>query len=141
VTREEFVQLRKMDGKTISSDIEFVRNSRLVEDVLCFEKVPVENYLDLEVLLNGSYDRRTGETTFNFVVQGVGPVCRVDVNGNEHGDAGRNHKHELQKESCPRRNLPFAEPRPDFADKTPREIWDQLCLQAKIDHTGKFIDP
>lgn len=134
MTPDEFVQLGTMDDKTISAHTEFVRKKPLVQDFLCFDRTGADKAFGLEVLLNGSHDRRTGETTFNFVMQGVGPVCRVDVNGNEQGNAGSTHKRELQKESCPRQNLRYAEARPDFADKTPREIWERLCRQAKIEH-------
>ncbi len=139
--RSEFEELHRLSGKIIEADIEFRPKRRLDPNILVLDEATVENAFDLAVCLTGSYDRRTGHLTLNFVLQGTGPICRVEVNGPIHPGAGRTHKHELQQPSDPRNNLPFAAERPDLAGKAPREVWELLCRQARIDHQGQFHDP
>ena len=59
---------------------------------LIFDQIAVENSLGWDVLLNGTYKPDIPAISFNFVIRGVGPVCRIDVNGTIHGPAGRTHK-------------------------------------------------
>ena len=140
MTRTEFVELRKTQ-KTISVDIEF-RPDKHFEDTWLFAKdIPVENHLGYKVILDGEYNRITKAFGLNFTVVGVGPVCRTEVNGKIHKEAGRTHKHDLRTEKDPKNNLPEAVYRPDLENKKPREVWEIVCQQANIDHTGSFIDP
>jgi hypothetical protein len=102
----------------------------------------VENALNYDLVLNGTYKPDIPAITFNFVLRGVGPVCRVCVNGTLHPPAGRTHKHDLRKESDPRNNLPTAVARPDLENRaTVKEVWDILLQQANITHTGTFNEP
>jgi hypothetical protein len=142
VDRTQFEELRRLPGKVIEVNLAYSRRKKNEPDLVEFEGAKVQNALGWNLLLNGSYDRRTRATIFNFFVEGVGPICRVEVNSTIHGDAGRTHKHELKTERCPRQNLrECVMPRPELEDKTPRQIWDTICRQANIDHTGGFEDP
>lgn len=140
MTQAEFRELRKLPDKEIHADIVFRRSSKTAPN-LSFTGVPVSNALDIDVRLNGTYKPDIPSVTFNFVVAGVGPICRIDANGSLHGPAGRTHKHELRQESDPSNSLPDPRERPDLRGKTAREIWDILCMQARITHTGAFVDP
>jgi hypothetical protein len=140
VTKLEFEQLRDLPDKVIKADIEFVAANETSPNLI-FEQVEVSNSQNWEILLNGTFKPDIPSVTFNFVLRGVGPICRFCVNGQIHGAAGRTHKHSLDDASDPRLNLPKAAARPDLNGKTPREIWQILCQQANIKHTGNFKDP
>ena len=141
MNRDEFVKLRRLRDKEIAHDISFSPAKKSRPNLLVFEGAKVSTSTGHEIVLNGSYDHRTRATIFNFVLQGVGPICRVEANSTVHQDVGRTHKQELQNETDPRKNLPFADTRTDLENKTPLEIWQILCTQASINHTGKFYDP
>lgn len=140
MNRAEFEQLRDLPGKTIAGDIRYLPRAD-ASPALTFDRVAVENELGWQVLLNGRYLPATGHFCFNFVVKQVGPICRVCVNGPEHPGAGRTHKHDLQVEADPRRNLPSAVARPDLAHSTPAQVWAELCRVARINHAGAFECP
>lgn len=140
MNRAEFEQLRALSGKVIDADIEFKASSK-TSPCLVFEQVQVRNDLNWEVLLNGTYKPFIPAVSFNFVIKGLGPICRLDVNGTIHGEQGRTHKHDLHDEEDPRRNLPQAISRQDLKGKTARQVWELLCQQANIVHTGRFFDP
>src|SRR5262245_33957174 len=120
MNRAEFEQLRNMPDKEINNDIVFQ-----VENVTTrgFDNVIVSNSLGIDLVLNGIIKPDIPAYKFNFYVRGVGPICRVEVNSTIHQNAGRTHKHELRKESCPRRNLPHAVARPDLEQMSLQEIW------------------
>jgi hypothetical protein len=141
VDRHDFSQLLKARGKEIKADIQFVQIRNLPEYIVVFDNAELENPLGYDIVANGSYNRKTGATKFNFVLRGTGPICRVEVGGFIHGSAGRTHKHDVQEPDDPRKDLPHAHPRPDLEAKNPREIWEDLCRRAGIEHTGRFIDP
>ncbi len=140
MNRSEFEQLRDLPGKTITADITY--SNKDSSDVYSFGQVRVYNDLGIEVILNGSYipDIPTIKFNFHSVIAG-GAICRVEINGKPHKDAGRTHKHSVQYDSCARRNLPIAVARPDLEGKTLLEIWNYLCEQANIEHIGRFIEP
>lgn len=137
---DDFIALRKLKGKQILTDIEFVQHKDLSPHVVAFDDAEVDNSMGLGVVASGQYNRKTGRTTFCFTLEGRGQICRVCVNGAIHGDAGRTHKHELRDEADIG-ELPHAVPRPDLAGKTPKEIWEIICRNARIDHVGNFTDP
>jgi hypothetical protein len=140
MNRAEFERLRAIPEKAIHVDIVF-KVEKATSPVLSFDKVIVENEMGLDLILSGHYNPLIPSFTYNFVVRGEGPICRVDVNGTIHGKAGRTHKHELMTENCSRRNLPTAFARSDFANRNPREVWEALCAEAHIFHAGDFNDP
>jgi len=136
--RQTFEKLRDLPDKEILDDISFKKENA---GTLSFDNVRVYNSMGIDLLLNGKYKPDIPSVRFNFCVRGTGPVCRVEVNSSIHGESGRTHKHSLQKESCPRRNLPYAESRDDLKDKDTGQIWEILCRQSKINHKGIFIKP
>lgn len=140
IDRAQFEALRDLPCKVIASDIVF-QSGRDTRPNLTFDSIAVDNSLGHDVVLNGTYKPGIPSITFNFVLRGVGPICRVDVNGTIHGDAGRTHKHDLTATGDPRLNLPHAIARPDLEDISVWEVWQMLCQQAKITHTGLFVDP
>jgi hypothetical protein len=140
MNKNEFEVLRNLKDKFIEDDIEF-QNVRGMGQNLTFEKIPVENSMGYKILLNGEYSPRLKKIKYNFVLSGIGPICRIEVNGQCHKDKCRNHKHELIKESDPERNLPNAYPRPDLENKTPSELWEIVCKEAKIQHRGRLKVP
>jgi hypothetical protein len=140
MTRREFEQLRDLPDKVISDDVKFSLTNATSPN-LTFEEILITNSLNWEVVLNGTYKPSIPSVTYNFVIRGTGPICRVCVNAMVHKDVGRTHKHDLQDEQDSRRNLPTAVARPDLVGKTARKIWDDLMQRANIIHTGRFIDP
>jgi hypothetical protein len=142
MNRTEFEQLRDLPDKAIEGDIVFIP-SKNISTILECEQVKVLNSLGINLILNCTYIPDIPRLKFNFHVQGVGPICRVEVNGIVHREVGRTHKHYLVKESCPRKNLPEADPRPDLESlaHSPKAIWDKVCEQANIVHVGDFKEP
>ena len=137
---QEFEQLRDLPGKWVTADIRFAAVKGASPNLI-FGEVAVENSLGVEVVLNGTYKPGLPAVTFNFVVRGTGPICRVTVNGTPHKEAGRTHKNDLRREEDSRLNLPTAVTRPDLEGKTAREVWATLCQQANIEHVGEFHPP
>lgn len=140
MTRTEFHALRDLPGKVISADIVF-RSASSNGGSLTFENVPVENDAGWDVIVNGTFKPEVPTIVYNFYIRSEGPICRVCVNGLHHAPGGRTHKHELRSETDQRTNLPTVLARPDLEKLTPREVWELLMGDAKITHTGKFIDP
>ena len=80
--------------------------------------------------------------TVNVYVPGIGPICRLDVDGTRHGGAGRSHKHALATERCPDRNLPGnVVSRVDLSGRSIREVFDELCRLGSIHFEGAFHGP
>jgi hypothetical protein len=140
VNRKEFETLRDIPDKRIVEDVIF-GVTEPTSPVMSFDNVKVENSLGIELRLNGKFNPLLPSVVFNFRVRGVGPICRVDVNGTMH-KGSRTHKHALANEDDPRQNLPTdVTPRPDLNGKSPREIWQILLRQANIERVGRFVDP
>lgn len=142
MTEKEFAYFRDLPGKTISSDITFLDKCKTGIQVE-FRKVliSIPGHPETVAHLDGSYHRGIEKTKFNISVQDLGPVCRIDVNGQNHKNAGRTHKHTLTAPTDPDDNLPAAVARPDLNGLTPREIFNRLCEQANITMQGIFNDP
>jgi hypothetical protein len=142
MNRHEFETLRDLPDKEILSDIAFTP-SKDTSTTLVFEQVKVSNSLGYDLVLNGSYIPDIPQVKFNFVVRGVGPICRIEVNGKVHRRVGRTHKHYLMTADCPRLNLPEADTRLDLdlQNQTTKEIWEIICQQANITHRGEFKQP
>lgn len=138
MNRAEFEALRDLPDKEVAGDIVFTPKNATT---LVFEDVPVVNSLGLDLILNGSFKPDIPAVKYNFCIKGMGPICRVDVNGSIHGSEGRTHKHDLQTDSCPRNNLPFAKARTDLERLTALQVWQKVCAMANIQHTGRFEEP
>jgi hypothetical protein len=139
MTRKEFEKLRDLPGKRIIGDLVFSA-PETASPILLFDSIRVENDLNVELRLNGRFNPFLPSITYNFRVMGLGPICRVEVNGTMHRGA-RTHKHSLVNEDDPRLNLPNTIARPDLEGKTARAVWLILCVQANIEHEGLFVDP
>lgn len=140
MNRTEFETLRNLPDKRILADVHF-ELKQATSPNLTFEDVVVENSLNYEIVLNGTFKPDIPSVTFNFVLRGTGPICRLCVNGTLHPGAGRTHKHDLRQDSDPRNNLPIAVARPDMDGATVKDVWKTLMDQANIQHTGIFHDP
>lgn len=105
MNRIEFEALRDIPDKQIRADIRFSRR-QATAPALIAEGIAVENSGGVDLRLNITFNPAVGSKPFNAHVPGVGPICRLDVDGPAHRPAGRSHKHALQTERCPDRNLP-----------------------------------
>jgi hypothetical protein len=141
MNRADFEALRDMPGKIIEQDIRFSRRKALTP-VMIADEVVVENAYGTELRLSLHFNTETGSKTINAYIQGAGPICRLDVDGTRHKDKGRSHKHALQSERCPDRNLPDdVTAREDLSGKGMTEIFEEFCRIASIDFRGVFIPP
>lgn len=139
--RTEFEALGDLPSKKIEATIRFTR-SRNLSPTLVAEGVPISTGGGDLLSLNISYNPVVGSKTFNVVKPGVGPICRLDVDGPAHRPAGRSHKHSLQTARCPDRNLPDGVlDKPEYAGKTVGDLFDVFCQLAKIEFTGTLLAP
>lgn len=141
MNRTEFEALRDMLDKLIRQDIRFAKRSAL-RPALEVDGIQIENAHGVELRMNISFNPESGSKTVNVYVRGTGPICRLDVDGTRHKDAGRNHKHSLQSERCPDRNLPDGVVScEDLAGKTMQEVFAEFCRMASIRFEGTFHAP
>ena len=141
VDRMTFEAIRDIPGKVIADDIRFSRRQALAP-ALVAEGIAIGNDSGISLVLNITYNPRIGSKTFNVHVPGVGPICRLDVDGPAHRPAGRSHKHSLQTERCPGRNLPDrVVDGPDLAGSTVAAVFSEFCRMANIEHSGEFGSP
>lgn len=92
--------------------------------------------------MNINFNPETGAKGINVTLVGEGPICRLDVDGPRHGDAGRSHKHSVQDESSVRRGLRDGVlARADLSGKSLQEIFEDFCVAANIVHEGLFEAP
>jgi len=141
MNRAEFEAIRDIAGKTIESDIRLV-GRRATSPALVADNIRIDNDHGVELRLNITVNPEIGSKTFNVHVPGMGPICRLDVDGPAHRPAGRSHKHSLQSDRCPDRNLPDqVQDRPDLRGKGVRELFDVFCQMAHISHLGELILP
>lgn len=137
----EFEALRDTGDKQIIQDIRFVKGQNTAPVVVA-ENVQIVSTIDVDLRLTISFNLQTSAATFNVHVPGTGPICRLDVGGPPHRPAGRGHKHSLQNERCPDRNLPDEViDRPDLLGKPFRELFEEFCTMSSITHTGSIDDP
>jgi hypothetical protein len=132
--RAEFEALLNRPGKRISEPI------ALAPDALQPRKLIARGVIrtsdGFEATLHVRFDSRTFSKTINVVVDGVGPICRLDVDGARHRTEGRNHKHDLRSERCPQRNLPEAVARPELSGRSVEDIFSIFCREAGIRNEG-----
>lgn len=141
MNRTEFEALRDLPGKRIREDIRFSQR-RATQPSIVAEDIRIENDAGADLRLMISYNPEVGSTTINVHVPGTGPICRLDIDGHRHGSAGRCHKHSVQGERCPDRNLPDGTlDRSDLSGSSVREIFTDFCARAQIVHEGAFEPP
>lgn len=111
---------------------------------LTAENILIENSASADLRLSITYNPEVGSKTFNVHVhvQGLGPICRLDVDGTPHRPAGRSHKHSLKCNRCPDRDLPDGVvDRPDSSGKSIRELFAIFCEMGRISHQGELFAP
>ncbi len=141
IERNEFESLRDILGKKIQQDIQF-SNKRQTSPYLVAEDIFIENSQELDLRMSILYNPIIGSKTINVHVSGLGPICRLDVDGPAHRPFGRSHKHSLQNERCPDRNLPDGVmDRPDLLGKSLKDVFETFCRMAHIQHEGIFFSP
>jgi hypothetical protein len=141
MNRTEFEALRDMTGKRVIGDIRLAQ-SRATHPLMVAENIRIENADGVDLRMSVTHNPEIGSTTVNVHVPGTGPVCRLDIDGPAHRPAGRCHKHSLQSERCPSRNLPDdVADRGDLSGKSAREVFEAFCAMARIVHEGTFVEP
>ncbi len=141
MTRAEFERLRDMPGKVILGDIR-LQEQRPTKPLLRAEDVKIANEAGADLRLALTYNPLTGSKSINVYVPGLGPICRLDVDGQSHPPAGRSHKHSLRSDDCPRANLPSGvASRGDLSGHTLQEVFEGFCADANITHRGEFLCP
>lgn len=141
MNRTDFERLRDLPEKIIRCDIRFVPR-RQVAPLLVADDVRIENGAGVDARLTMTYNPKVGSKSLNVHVPGIGPICRLDVDGPPHRPAGRSHKHSLQTERCPGRNLPDRViDRPDVSGLEFRYLFHEFCKLAQITHDGTFYPP
>lgn len=141
MNRTEFEAIRDVPGKVIRCDIKFTRR-QATSPALTAEGIEIENAAGIELRLNITYNPLVGSKTFNVHVPGIGPICRLDVDGTAHRPAGRSHKHSLQSDRCPDRNLPDnVRDRGDLSGQSLADLFAVFCHMAQIAHEGTFESP
>ena len=138
MNRAEFELLRDMKDKVVAGDIRLSRRDAL-RPVREASDIRIENSEGVDLRLTLRWNPETGKKTVGVHVPGVGPICRVDVDGPEHSHAGRSHKHSLQTAACPDRNLPDGvTPRPELAGLDLATVFRQFCQDASIAFGGSL---
>ncbi len=141
MTRLEFEALRDLPGKTIVGDIKFVER-RPTAPLLVADDLPIENDHGVDARMSLTYKPDIPALSINVQVLGTGPICRMEMNGPRHRPAGRHHKHAMQGEECPRRNLPDGvTDQPELAGQSVRQLFERFCRVARIEHLGTFEAP
>ena len=138
--RAEFEALRDLPDKVIEDDIRFSRKKNL-SPLHTAEDIRISNGPGYDLRLTIKFNPETGSRNFNVHVSGIGPICRLDVDDQAHGPAGRSHKHSLQQPTCPELNLPFVEDRPGESVRNIEDIFRRFCSVANIKHMGQFFPP
>jgi hypothetical protein len=136
--RFEFERLRDLSGKRIPEDI-VLKRKKAGSPV--FESGPVPIAMESGVLANlyVSFNEETESKTVNVMIVGVGPVCRLDVDGRVHRPAGRSHKHALRTPECPAENLARdLIDRPDLAGLSLERVFAEFCNMAHIEFSGSL---
>lgn len=79
-----FEALRDLPEKKISEDIRFSRRQALAP-VLCADGIRIRNSAGIELLLSITCNPLVGSKSFNVHAPGIGPICRLDVDGRPTG--------------------------------------------------------
>jgi hypothetical protein len=137
MNRHEFEALRDLPGKRIRHQTITLTLRNELSPLLTADNVVVENSLGKDIRLNVTYNPETDSKVVNVQVAGTGPICRLCVDATPHKPCGRSHKHSLQADRCPERNLPDGViDRGDLAGKNIAEVFREFCIMAQIDFTG-----
>jgi len=139
--RDEFENLRNLPDKKIVDDIKFVEKPFRKPAMYCSD-VRIHHTGEAGLKLDMTYNPAADSININVTSMGEGPICRLDVRSNKHGDAGRTHKHELTTNKDIANNLPNAQAMPNTIEAmTPQQAFLEFCRLANIVFEGDFIDP
>lgn len=138
--RKEFEKLRDLPDKKIIGSIKFQQKAQGRPTLVASAKI--QNSLGADLRIDISYNPEVGNKTFNVLIENVGQICRLDVDGSPHRPASGSHKHSLQMASCIAGNLGRnVADRPDLAGKTMTDLFREFCAMANIEHVGTFESP
>ena len=141
MNRTEFEALRDFPDKRIEGEIKFSQR-RATQPNLVAEDIRIDNSTGSDLRMMVSYNPEVGCTSINVHLPGTGPICRLDIDGPKHRPAGRCHKHSVQGERCPNRNLPDGViNRDELSGCSVQEIFTTFCSDAHIDFAGEFHAP
>lgn len=136
--RAEFERLRNLPAKEISQDVELTRRPENLPFAIA-DKIRIENSLGVEAYMTISFNEQTNSKKINVHIVGIGPICRLDVDGSEHAPYGRCHKHDLMSDECPGENLKRSiTSRNELSGASIEEVFREFCSAARINHTGTF---
>ncbi|WAS93277.1 hypothetical protein [Nannocystis punicea] len=138
MNRDEFEAIRDIPDKVIETNIKLSQRANTAPARVA-DGIVIQNSSGVALRLNISFNPESGAKTLNVCAAGVGPICRLDVDGPAHRPAGRSHKHSLQTPRCPGKNLPTGvQDRPELSGQTISELFLLFCKLAKIEHRGTF---
>lgn len=138
MNRLDFQALRDLPDKTIRGPIRLTPKQATLP-LLTADRIPIENSAGFSILMNINFNPETGSKGINVTLVGEGPICRLDVDGTNHGGVGRSHKHSVRDEHSVRRSLrDGVAPRGDLSGKSLREVFDDFCERAHISFEGDF---
>lgn len=141
MNRRDFEALRDLAGKRISGTIK-LSLKQATQPLMTADRIPIHNSQGVAVWMNINFNPETGAKAINVTLVGEGPICRLDVDGSCHGDAGRSHKHSVQDENSVRRSLrDGVVARPDLSGRSLREVFADFCAAASIVHDGSLEVP
>jgi hypothetical protein len=136
--RHDFERLRDLRGKRITADI-VLRSKKDRQGVYISGPIPVELDQPVKADIYIEINTETEAKSINVRVEGVGPICRLEVDSRVHRPAGRSHKHSTKTRECPARNLPLdVQDKPDLAGKRIEDIFAEFCRMAHIDYRGSI---
>jgi hypothetical protein len=136
--RAEFERLRDLPGKSIAEDI-VLKRKKAGSPVLESGAVPISAESGILANLYLSVNEETDAKTVNIMIVGVGPICRLDVDGKVHRPAGRSNKHTLRTAECPAENLARdVIDRPDLAGISVDRVFAEFCEMAHIEFSGSL---
>ena len=134
--RLEFERLRDLPDKYVEGDIVLKRPVRGA-DYFESEKIRIISSAMMDAYVVVRWNEETDSKTVNTFIVGVGPICRLDVDGKVHAPAGRHHKHSLIHPRCPDENLKRGITRRDeLAGLTIQQVFTEFCRNANIRHDG-----
>jgi len=136
VNRHDFEVLRDLPGKRIDVPIRLAQK-QATQPIWSADRIPIVNDADVLILMNINFNPETGAKGINVTLVGEGPICRLDVDGARHGDAGRSHKHAVQDEQSIRQRLcDGVLARAELSGRTLSEVLATFCDEARIALTG-----
>jgi hypothetical protein len=138
MNRLEFEALRDLPDKVIRDSIRLTQKLAS-RPLLTAEKIPIENTAGYPLVMNIHFNPETDYKGINVTLSGEGPICRLDVDGTNHGAAGRSHKHSVQDEQSIRRNLRDGViPRKDLSGKSLSDVVCDFFERAQIRFEGEL---